>query len=76
LNYCYYYIHNAAHSDRVICYCFIVLCLQLKPVPIGRLFELNADVQSTQNTQSTDDSNSVTSLLSKLIQGQLIYPWI
>jgi len=55
----------------------LMLCLQLKPVTIGRLFELNADVESTRHTvQSSTADNSVGILLHKLIWGQLIYPWI
>ena len=53
------------------------MCLQLKPVAIYRLFELNADIVSTHHTgQRSTADNSVRSLLSKLIWGQLIYPWI
>jgi len=54
--------------------------MQLKPVGVGRLFELNADVDSAHYTEPTPQcnsaDNSLHSLLSKLIRGQLIYPWI
>jgi len=58
----------------------MLACVQLKPVGIGRLFEVNSDVDSTHCSVSTPESssanNSVSSLLGKLITGQLIYPWI
>ena len=58
----------------------MLMWLQLKPVGVGRLFELNADVESTHYTvpthRTSNADNSVSSLLSKLIAGQLIYPWI
>lgn len=54
--------------------------MQLKPVAIGRLFEVDADVESVHGSapspQTASASNSVSSLLGKLITGQLIYPWI
>lgn len=58
----------------------VLACVQLKPVRIGRLCEINSDVDSTHCSVSTPESssanNSVSSLLSKLITGQLIYPWM
>ena len=59
----------------------MLVCVQLKPVGVGRLFEVNADVDSTYCSVSTPQSsnnatNTMSSLLVKLITGQLIYPWI
>ena len=57
----------------------MLLCMQLKPVGIGRLFELNADVESIDCSVPVSQNaadNSMVTLLSKLISGQLIYPWV
>jgi len=55
----------------------MLMCIQLKPVGIGRLFDLNADVDYCGPApRSSSADNSLCSLLSKLIRGQLIYPWI
>jgi len=54
-----------------------VVYLQLMPVTIDQLFEINGEIDSTHHTvESNTADNSVSNLLSKLIWGQLIYPWM